>query len=363
MTDDVWPPKLGAAPISGAAPKSNATPTPEAIPKPDAATTSGAIPKSGASSGASGLTDEAVQQIRRQIILGESPPEPPRRSTQFQKGQSGNPKGRPRKSDQETTGVVTAQDKLFLQAARRCHRMMENGVEALMTGEEVVVKATMQAAAKGNPIAQKTFLDRAERAAIAEKKAIEEDNALWRRYVEVVNEEIEEAKAKGEPEPNPLPHPEDIVFETGKYVRFCGPVNEAGWQRRLEDLEFIDTLILQYVHDQRCAPRTLANGEPNYADGAIAFARFMNENLPKRLRLSDEDFYSREIKYNHMKKRELLKLAPKRWRAQGLHVRRGWNFPLFKDFMAKLCNRIREVMDYIRQLDEEERQASMNKSA
>ena len=332
MTDEIWPPRSNTTPNSDAAPRRR------------------------------GLSAETVQMIRKHILFGEPLPEPPRRSTQFQKGQSGNPKGRPRKSACETVSVVTAQDKLFLQAARRGHRMMENGVEALMTGEEVVVKATMQAAVKGNPIAQKTFLDRAERAAVAEKKAIEEHNAQWRRYVEEVTEEIEEAKANGEPEPNPLPHPEDIVFQPGKFVKVCGPVDEAGWQRRLELIELIDTLILQYVHDLFCAPRSLPNGEPNPAYGAMSLAGFLNDKLPKRLRLSEGDFYRRELKYKRMKKRELLKLAPKRWLAQGMNVPRGWICPPFKDFMASLGNTIREVIDCVRQLDEEERQASMKNS-
>lgn len=330
-------------------------------PKPDAAPTSGATPTSDAAIDAGGLSAEAVQMIRKNIIFGEPLPEPPRRSTQFQKGQSGNPKGRPRKIDRES-GVVTAQDKLFLDEARRLFPLKTDAGAPPITGEQVVVKAMLQSAWKGNAIAQRTFLMRSDQAAIEEKKAIAADNAWWRDYVETCNKLIADAKAKGEPEPNPLPHPEDIVFQPGKFVKVCGPVDEAGWQRRLEDLEFIDMLILQYIHDQRCAPRTLANGEPNYADGAMALAWFMNEKLPKRLRLSEGDFYWRELKYIRMKKRELMKLAPKRWRAQGVRVPRGWIFPPFKEFMEKLGNLLRDVMDYVRILDEQERRASMKNS-
>ena len=114
MTDDIWPPKSNAAPTSDAAPA------------------------------ARGLSAETVQMIRKHILFGEPLPETPRRSTQFQKGQSGNPKGRPRKIEREV-GVVTAQDRLFLEAARRRHMIVEGDEKAHMTGEEIVVKATMKA--------------------------------------------------------------------------------------------------------------------------------------------------------------------------------------------------------------------------
>ena len=95
----------------------------------------------------------------------------------------------------------------------------------------------------------------------------------------------------------------------------------------------------------------------------MILATFLNDKLPKRLRLSEGDFYRRELKYKLMKKRELLKLAPKRWRALGLHVRRGWIFPTFNEYLARLFRHYPEAKDCIRKIEEEERCASMKTSA
>ena len=75
----------------------------------------------------------------------------PPKETQWKKGQSGNPKGRPKKTKDL--------EKLFDQELSQNIRIHENGETRTLTKLEAIVKGTVLDALKGNPKARKIILD------------------------------------------------------------------------------------------------------------------------------------------------------------------------------------------------------------
>ncbi len=75
----------------------------------------------------------------------------PPKSTRFQPGQSGNPRGRPRQ--QKSIGA------LLQKAASRKIRIQENGVTKYLPAEEVALMQLANKAAKNDSRATKLFFD------------------------------------------------------------------------------------------------------------------------------------------------------------------------------------------------------------
>ncbi len=316
-------------------------------PKPDAAPTSGATPTSDAATDAGGLSAEAVQMIRRQAIFGDTP----RRSTQFQKGQSGNPKGRPRKIDREAS-VVTAQDKLFLKESRRVHTLKEDGKLVQKTGEEIILLSTIKAAVNGNAMAQKTYLQRSDRAAIAEMKKNDEENAPWQLYKDHWGPLFAEAKAKGEPEPKQLPHPDDVILEPGKKVRFCGPLDEKQLEQELWIRDVVKMFIAQDVHDRRMAVGRSYGKITDYPNAAEHLYKMYNSMLSKRLQYSEGHIFYMQLKLEEKNKRELMTFVVKAWKSFGLRFPRGGSFGDISKYEKTLQDLARMMENHARMIRE-----------
>lgn len=97
----------------------------------------------------------------------KKPPE----STQFKKGQSGNPKGRPKGS-----GTLSQAAKVTLEAANRRVTIREGGVARELPAVDAITLAQQKSALGGSALAQKHFLDRYEKAETARREQVEEDN-------------------------------------------------------------------------------------------------------------------------------------------------------------------------------------------
>src|SRR5437764_612006 len=96
------------------------------------------------------LPKESIEHAKRAILFGESNG-PPRNTGQFKKGQSGNPKGRPKQPDLGSRSV----DALVLQEGDRLIAVREGQNASELTEIAAVIRKQYATALSGNAYAQK----------------------------------------------------------------------------------------------------------------------------------------------------------------------------------------------------------------
>ncbi|MDC8755642.1 DUF5681 domain-containing protein [Erythrobacter sp. sf7] len=146
----------------------------------------------------------------------------------FQKGQSGNPKGRVKGSTNKPKvntghGMRAAEEYLRYEAYRPV-TLREDGQLIELPAIQAVFRAMGVAAMKGNRFAQKTLAELVtgleQRDADARFELM--GNAL--DYKKSWSDEIERCEKLGLPVPEPIPHPDDIIIDPRNGgVRILGP--------------------------------------------------------------------------------------------------------------------------------------------
>lgn len=160
----------------------------------------------------------------------------------FQKGQSGNPKGRPRGSKAKPTQALDPADqpasRMILEEAYRPVTIREGDKVLELPAIQAVMRAMGVSAMKGNRLAQKTLAEIVQRVEAQESadRLTQMENAL--EYKIQWEREIKRCHAGGLPDPAPIPHPDDVIINmrTGA-VKTAGPMTKeekAEWDKRLE---------------------------------------------------------------------------------------------------------------------------------
>ena len=160
---------------------------------------------------------------------------PPKKS-QFQAGQSGNPRGRPRKAPIARPDPVVDNylSDLFLDEGSRVIRLKGTGGVVEVSAAQAVVRAAYAKAINGDFKALLLVIDRL---GPIQHKVTEDRIAIYNsaaEFVERARAEIKVAKEHGRPEPTFRIHPDDIGFDHRTLVvRHNGPDGPA--ERRLWD--------------------------------------------------------------------------------------------------------------------------------
>ncbi|MFN0263104.1 DUF5681 domain-containing protein [Tepidamorphus sp. 3E244] len=137
----------------------------------------------------------------------------PPKHAQFRKGQSGNPKGRPRKRRTPLEPLANSLQEAILREASRIVGERVDGEWQYRTVTQSVVRAVADAAAQGDGKSQKLFL---EMVASAEAVQQQSKQAMFEEAVKYKQEweaEIRRRERAGIKLPNIDPHPDDIELD------------------------------------------------------------------------------------------------------------------------------------------------------
>ncbi|WP_310532748.1 DUF5681 domain-containing protein [Novosphingobium sp.] len=155
----------------------------------------------------------------------------------FEKGKSGNPAGRPKRSKAQPKQVNTG---FGMKAAEEFLRMEAYRPIAIREGEQVIELPAIQAvframgvsALKGNRFVQKTLTDMVARMEADHFKVKFELFGSMVEYKHQWDREIGRCRKAGLPEPGMIPHPDDIVLDPNSGdVKIMGPQTKEQKER------------------------------------------------------------------------------------------------------------------------------------
>lgn len=168
----------------------------------------------------------------------------------FRKGQSGNPRGRPKGSKSKPRLNEARLHDIILKEAYRSIKLYENGKTITLPMTEAIVRSIAVNAAKGQARSQKMFT---QMLSTVERERRNLHNEWLQTAIEYKvswMERIEDAKRRGLPPPQPVPHPDHIEIDmnTGEVI-IKGPFTpeeKAQWDqwavRKQEAEETIEAL-------------------------------------------------------------------------------------------------------------------------
>ena len=151
----------------------------------------------------------------------------PPKSGQFKKGQSGNPKGRPKGAKNKAPASLKKMYDLVLKEAYREVTVQDKEGPRSLSIFEAALRSLGVKAAQGNVRASKLLIDLTSKVEAEELRERLEGFDKAVAYKTQKRAEIRAYQARGEKPPMMLPHPDDIEinYETGEVI-YHGPVNE-----------------------------------------------------------------------------------------------------------------------------------------
>lgn len=152
---------------------------------------------------------------------------PPKR-TRFKPGQSGNPKGRPKRAKGKHQLLVDAIDQptrqLFMEEMNRPVKINDGVRKVSMPAKQMIMRSMVRSAAQGGQQAQRTAL----MLQLEIERQVAEENAkglaAFRDYKALATASLARQRREGLPEPDLVPHPDDIfIDELKQQVEVRGP--------------------------------------------------------------------------------------------------------------------------------------------
>lgn len=214
----------------------------------------------------------------------------PPKHTRFVKGQSGNPRGRPRKPKPQPPRLSDALlDGFFEKEAYRSVALRENGQPIELPAAQAVLRALTTDAIKGERLSQKYFLESLARMEELHFRRKVDDYVRLQTAKREGEEALAKHKRKGLPPPDLLPHPEDIVLNaaTGEaYVN--GPETPEDVCLYEHTVRLRDHLLLRSANRPYFHKKTPAESEDDQGCPYMVLAHLFDHFLPPRYRWQDD---------------------------------------------------------------------------
>jgi len=280
------------------------------------------------------LPNESVRRMKEEIISGVGYGRPPEHS-RFQKGQSGNPNGRPRtKNTPDISFDDLPMDRAILESMGRKVRIREGDTVSEVSTPEALVRSLIASALKGDPRSLRLAFDLMQGTERRQAMTVRSQVERARAYKAKIAEAIEAAHATGKPPPIFFPHPDDVVIDESVGFRIIGPIDKDEQAKLEETLRLRDVLLMQSVLDERLDE--LAEAAADRPTGSLLLAMALNEAVPPRFRLTEMQMIDLVWRHERLSKRELLKQIYGEWKRLGINMPRGFIFPSLERVQAML---------------------------
>ena len=233
----------------------------------------------------------------------------PPKSTRFEKGKSGNPRGRPKKAKPRPLKLSDApSEHIFEEEIFRLINLTDNnGDKVSLPTYQAILRAQMVSALKGNRFAQKEVIARTDKLGQEKQDQKIAHYIELKQYKERGEKIIAECTKKGEPVPKLLPHPDDIVLNpmtADAYVN--GPETEDDERFYEHTVLLRDHLVLRHVNAEKSGKGLKLEHEDEQFCVNIVFAQMLDVSLPRRYQWQETEAISLIMELQGLNKKERL---------------------------------------------------------
>jgi hypothetical protein len=179
----------------------------------------------------------------------------PPKSGQFQKGQSGNPSGRPKKPKPQSLSYNPADyptRKIIRDEAQRAVAIRDGDERREIPSSQAVMMALANTAMKGGVQAQRTYLKLLMAEGERHRAELQEDFDFWSQRKRDGQAQLDAAAKSGIEPPEILPHPDDIKLSyVTLEVQILGACNQAERNKELKRAKLRDLFFeLSIYYDE-----------------------------------------------------------------------------------------------------------------